>query len=104
MPLGASTFYILLALADRERHGAEIAAEVEDATDGETRLMPGALYRYLKQMLTDGWIEEYEGGDDDARKRYYRLTPRGRRVAQLEARRLDNVVRMARLRRLLPGT
>jgi DNA-binding PadR family transcriptional regulator len=103
LPLGASAFYILLALADGDRHGASIAEEVEKTTAGVTRLMPGALYRYLKQMTLDGWIVEHEAEDDDGRRKYYRLTSWGRRVAQAEAQRLDAVVRMARARRLLPA-
>jgi DNA-binding PadR family transcriptional regulator len=103
-PLGASAFEILLALADGERHGSSISSEVDAATAGGIRLMPGALYRYLKQMAADGWIADtVKMGDDDARRRYYRLTPLGRRVAQAEAERLEEVVRVARLRRLLPA-
>jgi DNA-binding PadR family transcriptional regulator len=103
-PLGASAFEILLALADGERHGSSISSEVDAATAGRIRLMPGALYRYLKQMAADGWIADtVKVGDDDARRRYYRLTPVGRRVAQAEAERLEEVVRVARLRRLLPA-
>ena len=63
--------------------------------------MPGALYRYLKQMLADGWITETVGADEDGRRKYYRLTPWGRRIAQAEAQRLDAVVKRARERRLL---
>jgi DNA-binding PadR family transcriptional regulator len=102
LPLGASAFHVLLALADEERHGASIAAEVEEATQGAIHLMPGALYRYLKQMTEDGWIVEHEAEDDDGRRKYYRLTPWGRRIAQAEAQRLDSVVRLARARHLLP--
>jgi DNA-binding PadR family transcriptional regulator len=103
LPLGASAFYILLALAEGERHGASIAEEVEATTGGVMRLMPGALYRYLKQMAADGWIVEHEAEDDDGRRKYYRLTPWGRRIAQAEAQRLDSVVRTARARHLLPA-
>jgi DNA-binding PadR family transcriptional regulator len=103
LPLGASAFYVLLALADSERHGASIAAEVEQTTGGAMRLLPGALYRYLKQMTADGWIVEHEAGDGDGRLKYYRLTPWGRRIAQAEAQRLETVVQMARSRRLLPA-
>ncbi len=92
---------MLLALADAEQHGAAIAAEVEEATSGAIRLMPGALYRYLKQMTLDGWIVEHEAEDDDGRRKYYRLTPWGRRIAQAEAQRLESVVRLARTRNLL---
>jgi DNA-binding PadR family transcriptional regulator len=101
LPLGASAFHILLAIADGERNGAAIAAEVEDETHGGIRLMPGALYRYLKQMLADGWIAETVASSDDGRCKYYRLTAWGRSVAQAEARRLEAVVQRARERRLL---
>ena len=101
LPLGASAFHILLAIADGDRNGAAIAAEVEDETHGGIRLMPGALYRYLKQMLADGWITGTEGADEDGRRKYYRLTPWGRRIAQAEAQRLDGVVKRARECRLL---
>lgn len=101
-PLGASAFYILLSLADGEHHGSYIAQEVERTTSGSVRMLPGALYRLLKQMVVDGWIAESETDDTDSRRRYYHLTSRGRRVAQAEARRLDHVVHTARMRRLLP--
>lgn len=102
LPLGASAFHILVALADGEKHGASISTEVEAATRGKIRLMPGALYRFLKQMQTDGWIADtVRSEDDDQRRRYYRLTPWGRRIAQAEAQRLEEVVHLARSRQLL---
>jgi DNA-binding PadR family transcriptional regulator len=102
--ISTSAFHILLALADGERHGYAITREVADETSGEVKLGPGTLYRMLKQLLDDEWIVEIERGDaDDPRRRYYRLTPRGRRVAQAEAQRLANVVQLARSRRLLPS-
>jgi len=105
LPLGAATFYILLALAGGERHGYAIAKEVEEQTAGTVRLGPGTLYRSIKQLTVDGWIAETENADDDdrERRRTYRLTPRGRRIAQAEAERLDDLVAVARQRRLLPA-
>ncbi|HEX3551132.1 MAG TPA: PadR family transcriptional regulator [Candidatus Elarobacter sp.] len=100
-PLSTSGFHILLALADGDRHGYAIAKEVEDATRGAVSLGPATLYRTIKQLLADGWIAEVDG--DDERRRVYRLTPRGRKVAVAEAQRLEAVVRMARERRLLPA-
>jgi len=105
LPLGAATFYILLALAGGERHGYAIAKEVEEQTAGTIRLGPGTLYRLIKQLTVDGWIAETGAAaadDDRERRRTYRLTPRGRRIAQAEAERLDDLVAMARARRLLP--
>jgi DNA-binding PadR family transcriptional regulator len=100
--VGASAFHILLALAERERHGYSISKEVEAATGGTIRLAPGSLYRQLKQMHADGWIEPVAvAPDDDPRRRYYRLTPWGRQIATAEAQRLEALVRIARDRRLL---
>ncbi len=105
LPLGASTFYILLALAGGDRHGYAIIKEVEAQTDGAVKLGPGTLYRLIKQLLVDGWITESAGDDaaDDERRRYYKLSARGRDIACAEARRLDDLVAMARERRLLPA-
>jgi DNA-binding PadR family transcriptional regulator len=103
LPLTQSAFHILLALADGERHGYSITKEVTESTQGTIRLGSGTLYRQLRQMCTDGWIIEIERDDDDAMgRRYYRLTPWGRRVAQAEAARLSELVDLARSRRLLP--
>jgi DNA-binding PadR family transcriptional regulator len=101
LPLSSSGFHILLALAHGELHGYAIAKDVEDATEGSIVLGPATLYRTIKQFLADGWIAEVDG--DDERRRVYKLTPRGRRIAQAEAQRLESVVRMARERRLLPA-
>lgn len=103
LPLPQSAFHILLALADGERHGYSITKEVAESTQGAIRLGSGTLYRQLRQMCTDGWIAEIERDDDDAMgRRYYRLTPWGRRIAQAEAARLAELVDLARSRRLLP--
>ncbi len=103
LPLSPRTFYVLLALAEEDRHGYAVSKAVETMTGGNVRLTPGTLYPLVHQMLLDGWIAP--AGDDaaDARRRSYKLTPHGRRVAQAEARRLDGVVRMARSFKLLPA-
>jgi DNA-binding PadR family transcriptional regulator len=103
LPLPQSAFHILLALANGERHGYSITKEVAESTRGQIRLGSGTLYRQLKQMSTDGWIAEITRDDDDAMgRRYYKLTPWGRRIAQAEAARLELLVKVARARRLLP--
>jgi DNA-binding PadR family transcriptional regulator len=103
LPLSAASFSILILLADGDRHGYSIIKAVEAATGGETKLLPGTLYRLIKHMLSDGWIAEVAGEGDDPRRRTYRLTPVGRAVARAEAERLDALVRMARAARLLPA-
>ena len=107
LPLTPAVFHIMLALADGERHGYGIMQEVAALTDGALRLGPGTLYGSIKRMLADGLIEETDERPDaeldDERRRYYRLTDFGQRVAQLDARRLARLVDEARARRLLAG-
>lgn len=105
LPLTPAMFHILLALADKERHGYEIMREVDDRTEGKMRVGPGTLYGSIKRMLNDGLIEELDERPDpeldDERRRYYRLSDLGRRVAIAEAERLDKLVKSARSKKLL---
>ena len=105
MSLRPIEFHVLLALAGEERHGYAILQEVTQLTDGEIELEPGTLYRALHRMLKDGWIAESSrrpAADlDDERRKYYRLTPLGRRIASAEADRLFRLVAVARSHRLL---
>ena len=107
LPLTPAVFHILLALADGERHGYGIMQEVAARTDGTMRMGPGTLYGSIKRMLADGLIEASDERPDpeldDERRRYYRLTSFGQRVAQAEARRLEQVVRIAQTKRILSG-
>lgn len=108
LPLTPAMFHILLALADGERHGYSVMQEVESSTDGRMRLGPGTLYGSVKRMLADGLIVESDERPDpemdDERRRYYRLTDMGRRVAVAEAQRLAELVSVARAKRLLSKT
>lgn len=98
-------FHILLALADKERHGYDIMREVDQRSEGDVRLGPGTLYGSIKRMLSDGLIEELDDRPDpeldDERRRYYRLSDLGRRVAVAEAQRLERLVKSARSKKLL---
>ena len=108
LPLTPAMFHILLALADKERHGYHIMREVDERTSGNVKLGPGTLYGSIKRMMADGLIEELEERPvpelDDERRRYYRLTDLGFRVATAEAQRLEQMVRSARAKKLLPRT
>lgn len=105
LPLNPKTFHVLLALAGEERHGYAIAKAIETETEGMIRLTPGTLYPLIRQMLVDGWLIEVEGGNgDDPRRRLYRLSPLGRRIAQAEAVRMSELVRLARSHKLLTAT
>ena len=105
MSLRSVEFHVLLALAAEERHGYGLLQEVASLTDGELQLEPGTLYRALHRMLKDGWVVESArrpaADRDDERRRYYRLTPLGRRVVTAEAERLSRLVALARAHRLL---
>ncbi len=105
LPLTPAVFHILLALADGERHGYGIMQEVAQRTDGAMHMGPGTLYGSIKRMLADGLIEPAgERRDptlDDERRRYYRLTDFGQRVALAEAQRLEQLVRIAQAKSLL---
>lgn len=105
LPLTPAVFHILLALADGERHGYAIMQEVMAATQGAIKMGPGTLYGTIKRMMDARLIEESDERPDpkldDERRRYYRLTSFGRRVAQAEAERLAQLVRVARTKQLV---
>jgi DNA-binding PadR family transcriptional regulator len=99
LPLTPPVFHILLALADEERHGYGIMQDVARQTDGALQLGPGTLYGCLKRMLGAGLVEEADERRDpaldDERRRYYRMTPFGKRTVRAEAQRLAGAVTVA---------
>lgn len=106
LPLPPATFHILMAVADTDRHGYAIIQEVAGRTDGSVRLSAGTLYRSLQRMLEQGLIDETgerpAPDEDDERRRYYRITSFGAAVARAEARRLADLVRLARASGFVP--
>jgi DNA-binding PadR family transcriptional regulator len=107
LPLPVAVFHILVALADRDRHGYSIMQDVAARTDGKVRLSAGTLYSSIHRMLEQGLIEELRESPDpesrDERRRYYRLTQWGRCVAMAEARRLTQMLSHARETGLIRG-
>jgi DNA-binding PadR family transcriptional regulator len=107
LPLTPAVFDIMVALGGEQMHGYAIMQEVRRRTKGGRRLAPGTLYRSLKQMHERGLLEESEErpepGLDDERRRYYRLTDLGRRVALAEVERLEGLVRAGRSKGLVPS-
>ena len=101
-------FHILLALADGQRHGLGIVHEVEWRTNGTVRLGPGLLYGSIKKMVAAGYIEEPAKrpppSKDDPRRRYYRITRLGRRILELEAEHLEQLVHVAREKQVLKSS
>src|ERR1700722_8562521 len=101
LPLSPQVFHILVALADGDRHGYSVMQDVAARTNGKLRLSAGTLYGSVKRMLEQGLIVELRESErpdtsDDERRRYYRLTAFGRRVARAEAERLTQLLDHAR--------
>jgi len=105
-PLPAAAFHILLALADGDLHGYGIMRQIEDQTGGRVRLGPGTLYASIQGLLEGGLIEELDSTAGDSaseRRRCYRLTTSGRKLARVEADRLADLLRMARAKKIFRG-
>jgi DNA-binding PadR family transcriptional regulator len=106
-PLPSAAFQILLSLADDDLHGYGIMRQVEEQTDGRTRLGPGTLYSSMQTLLEARLIDQVDLREDaklgPARRRYYRLTSAGRKLARSEAERLADLLRVARAKKILRG-
>ncbi len=106
LPLPIAVFHILIALADRDRHGYSIMQDASERTGGKVRLSAGTLYSSIHRMLEQGLVEELRDSPDpassDERRRYYRITKWGRQVALAEAQRLSEMLDQARATGLIP--
>lgn len=106
-PLPPVAFHILLALAGEDLHGYAIMRQVERQTSGRVRLGPGTLYGSIKTLLEAQLIEEVEPRANEElgsdRRRYYRLTSAGRKLARSEAENLADLLRLAVAKRILRG-
>jgi DNA-binding PadR family transcriptional regulator len=100
LPLTPAMFQVLVALADGDKHGYAVITVVRRRTNDKVQLGAGTLYAIVKRLLEGGLIlecdERPDPSLDDERRRYYRLTPDGRAVAQAEARRLEEVLEQAK--------
>ena len=109
-PLSPQAFHILVALAERDQHGYGIMLDVADRTGGKLRLSPGTLYGSIRRLLEDGLIVELhekqrpKQGRDMGRRRYYRLTPLGRKTAMQEVARMTELLEQARAHGLVAKT
>ena len=106
LPLQPATFHILLSLAEEDRHGYAIIQDVAARTGGGVKLSAGTLYRSIQRMLEQDLLIEVTSrpaaADDDERRRYYRITAFGEKVARAEARRLSELVRLAKASGFVP--
>jgi DNA-binding PadR family transcriptional regulator len=99
LPLSPATLHILLALSGGDMHGYAIMQDVLRQSEGRYKLGPGTLYDNLQKLVRDGMAKELgaKAGDEDSRRRYYRITALGSRVLAAEISRLEGVIRDARL-------
>ena len=106
-PLPSAAFQILLSLADGDLHGYAIMRQVAEQTDGRMRLGPGTLYSSIQTLLEEKCIEEVDLREDPTlgheRRRYYRLSSAGRKLACSEADRLADLLRVARSKKIFGG-
>jgi DNA-binding PadR family transcriptional regulator len=106
-PLPSAAFQILLSLADGDRHGYGIMRQVEEQTGGRMRLGPGTLYSSIQALVEEKLIEEVDASRDaepgHERRRYYRLTAAGRKLARAEAEKLADFLRVARAKKIFRG-
>lgn len=104
-PLPSAAFHILMALADGSLHGYDIMRQVAEQSGGRMRLGPGTLYGSIRTLLEEGLIEEVQPrvarSASDGRRRYYRLSSAGRKLARSEAERLAELLRVARAKNIL---
>jgi len=104
LPLTPAVFYILFALAEGEKHGYAIMKEVHSVSDGQFTMGPGTLYTTIQRLLELGLIEETStSSDSERRRRYYRLSRRGRQIFEAELNRMESLVRSAQRRKLVTG-
>lgn len=106
-PLPSAAFQILLSLAGNDLHGYGIMRQVQEQTNGRMRLGPGTLYSSIQALLEEGMIEEIDLSNDSnsgrERRRYYRLTSSGKKLARSEAERLADLLRVARIKKIFRG-
>ena len=97
-PLTPPIFYILLALATKERHGYDIMKQVQNDSNDKVKLGPGTLYGAIKRMLEDKLIIELD--TEETRRKYYKLTEKGRTIFSNELQRYNEAVELAKTRNL----
>lgn len=100
-PLTPPIFYILLSLATKERHGYDIMKQVEKDSQGKVLLGPGTLYGAIKRMLEEKLLVAVD--TNYARRKYYKLTEKGRSTFMSELERYNQAVELARQKNLFAG-
>ena len=97
LPMSAVDFAVLLVLADGANHGYAVVKEIDERTDGQVKLLPGNLYAILQRLTKQGMIAEAGevASSGGGKRRNYRITAFGRKVAGAEASRMKRMVEAA---------
>ena len=101
LPLTEVTYFILLSLLSKPKHGYAIMKDVRNMSGDRVVLSTGTLYGAIKRLLEQGWIQRIEdpkSGESQRQRKVYRLTTLGRQVLDAEVHRLNSLVAAARLR------
>jgi DNA-binding PadR family transcriptional regulator len=108
LPLAPHAFQILLSLLNRDLHGYSLIKDIEERTGGEMVLGTSTVYAAIKRMVEEGLLEEApepaRESSGGPRRRYYRITDFGRRVARAEGLRISRLQRMVAESALLDET
>lgn len=107
LPLKPVDLLVLMTLLDGERHGYGMVQDISERTNGRVTLVPGNFYSILRRLMKLDLLQdapEKDRGDDDQRRKYYRITPLGKQVAAAEAERLRSLVDEAVDRNLINKT
>ncbi len=101
LPLTEATFFILLSIAHKPKHGYAILKDVESLSGGRIKFSTGTLYGVISRLLEQEWIEQIENDqppDAGRPRKDYALTDRGRTILNAEVGRLESVLASAHLR------
>lgn len=102
LPLHPLEFRILMTLLEGASFGTQIIEQIESSESGRRKLYPANLYRRIRDLMSDGLVEDASApAGADPRRSYVRLTRMGRSVAKAEAARLADLVADARRHQLL---
>jgi DNA-binding PadR family transcriptional regulator len=105
-PLTPLSLALLITLGRGDAHGYALLRAVEEGSRGRLSPGTGSLYAALQRLMDEGLIVESPGrpaDDDDARRKYYRITEAGRKAVAAEARRLEELLADARRHGLIPA-
>ena len=84
---GSAELLILSLVEARPRHGYEISKLIEQRSGGAVRFHAASLYPLLYRLERRGWVDgRWVEKVGQRRRRYYRLTPQGRKVLASQRR------------------